>query len=308
MKPFIWIAVIVLASVCGSVPAANAKGGAASAGTEKNKTAPATAGNAETTPLSDPLVEQKETLITCELKQAPKLSDTPVFDSAKEAADAKGVYHYKLWIPEGYNADSKKAWPCMFIASPSGKAGMGNMAAWLKASGYVVVMLVESKNGPYAPTIGNFLAAHDDVVKRVRIQDGLKFATGQSGGARASATFVQMRPGFAGVILQAAGASQNDKGVNRGMYYVAKLKGSHPIFVAMIMGDKDSNKSEVERMKALISSPYFMVFPFDGGHAWAPADVFEKAMGWMEQQLYRRSSTSSAVKKLLQPRCAPTTK
>lgn len=304
MKTFMWIAVIVLASVCGSVPAANAKVGAASAGTEKNKPAPATAGNAETTPPSDPLVEQKETLVTCELKQAPKLSEFPLFESTKEAAGAKGVYHYKLWIPEGYNADSKKAWPCMFIASPSGKAGMGNMASWLKASGYVVVMLVEAKNGPTAPIIGNFLAAHDDVVKRVRIQDGLKFATGQSGGARVSATFVQLRPGFAGVILQAAGASQNDKGV----YYVSKLKGSHPIFVAMIMGDKDSNKSEVERMKALISPPYFMAFPFAGGHAWAPTDVFEKAMGWMEQQLYRRSSTPSTIKKLLQPRCAPATK
>ena len=89
----------------------------------------------------------------------------------------------------------------MFIASPSGNASMGAMAERLKSGGYVVVMLVESKNGPWGPIVGNFLAAHDDVVQRVRIQEGLKFATGMSGGARASSVFVQARPGFAGLIL-----------------------------------------------------------------------------------------------------------
>ena len=33
---------------------------------------------AETTPLNDPLEEQKETLITCELTQAPKRAEVPV--------------------------------------------------------------------------------------------------------------------------------------------------------------------------------------------------------------------------------------
>ncbi len=255
---------------------------------------------AETTPLNEPLEEQKETLIACELTQAPKRAEVPVFDSAKECDAAKGEYHYKLWLPGGYKADEKKAWPCLFIASPGGKAGMGNMATWLKASGYVVVMLVESKNGPWGPIVGNFLAAHDDVIKRVRIQEGLKIATGLSGGARASSAFVQTRSGFAGLILQGAGGAFDGKGV----YQVARLKGSHGVFVAMTMGEKDSNKTEVPRMKTALGPARFSSYSFDGGHAWAPQETFEKAIAWVEQQIYRKGDTSAAVKKLLAPRCA----
>ena len=256
---------------------------------------------AETTPLTEPLEEQKEMFITCTL-QAQKLTDIPVF-TAKDGEAAKGTYHYKLWLPAGYKSDEKKAWPCLFIASPSGKAKMGNMAAWLKANGYIVIMLVESKNGPWVPIVGNFLAAHDDVIKRVRLQEGLKIATGQSGGARASSVFVQARPGFAGLILQSAGGASDDKG----NYHVAKLKGGHGVFVAMTMGEKDNNKTEVPRMKSALGATRFMAFPFNGGHAWAPAETFEKAITWIEQQIYHKSDTSAAVKKLLQPRCgAPT--
>jgi hypothetical protein len=253
----------------------------------------------ETTPLNMLLEEQKEILITCELAQAPKRAEVPVL-SAKDCEAVKGTYHYKLWLPAGYLADKQKAWPCLFIASPGGKAGMGQMAAWIKASGYVAIMLVESKNGPWAPIAGNFLAAHDDVIKRVRIQEGLKLATGMSGGARAASLFVQMRPGFAGLVLQAAGGASDDKG----QYHVSKLKGSPGVVVAMTMGEKDPNKTEVARMKAAVGASRFNAFPFDGPHGWAPQETFEKAINWVEQQIYRRSDTAAAVKKLLAPRCA----
>ncbi len=255
--------------------------------------------HAVTTPLITPLEEQKEILITCELTQAPKRAEVPVL-SAKDCDAVKGTYHYKLWLPAGYLADKQKAWPCLFIASPGGKAGMGQMATWLKASGYVAIMLVESKNGPWAPIAGNFLAAHDDVVKRVRIQEGLKLATGMSGGARAASLFVQMRPGFSGLVLQAAGGAFDDKG----QYHVSKLKGSPGVCVAMTMGDKDSNKGEVARMKAAVGASRFNAFPFEGAHGWAPQETFENAINWVEQQIYRRSDTPAAVKKLLAPRCA----
>ena len=93
------------------------------------------------------VAEQQEVTITCELTQAPKWSDIPVFESATDCLAATGTYHYVLWLPKGYLADTQRRWPCMFIADGGGHAKMGNMAAWLKARGYVVVMLVESKNG-----------------------------------------------------------------------------------------------------------------------------------------------------------------
>lgn len=254
---------------------------------------------AQTTPLDRPLQEEKEITITCALTEAPKKSEVPVF-SAKDGEAATGTYHYKLWLPKGCLADAKQAWPCMFIASAGGNAAMGDMGAWLKRNGYVVVMLVESRNGPWAPIVGNFLAAHDDVVKRVRIQDGLKLATGMSGGARASTVFAQIRPGFGGLVLQGAGAAFDDKSA----YEVAKLKGSRAVYVAMAMGTKDSNKGEVARMKSAIGSAHFEEFMFDGGHVWAPTETFEKAASWVEQQIYKKKDCPPAVKKLLQPRCA----
>ena len=244
------------------------------------------AARAQVTPLTEPLTEEKEVTITCELTQLPKKTEVVVFNSAKDGDAAKGVYHYKLWIPKGYNADQQKRWPCMFIMSPGGNAAMGNMAGYLKANGYVVVMLVESKNGPWGPIVGNFLAAHDDVVKRARIAEGQKFATGMSGGARGSSVFVQARPGFAGLILQGAGPSFDEKNG----YNVSGIKRDPKMVVAMTMGVTDSNKSEVARTDAVLSKARFRSFEFPGGHTWAPAEVFEQAMAWIKEKTGERPS------------------
>ena len=247
---------------------------------------------AETTALDQPLQEEHEVTIACELKQAPKQRDVPVFDSAKDVEQSKGTYHYKLWLPKGYFADSQRRWPCLFIAAPDGNADMGRIEPWLKTNGYVVVMLVESKNGPWGPIVGNFLAAHDDVVRRVRIQEGLKFATGMSGGARASSVFVQIRSGFSGLILQAAGAASNDQG----KYHIAGIKRNPAFWVAMIMGDNDNNKNEVASMKTALGAAKFLSLSFSGGHDWAPPEVFECAITWIERQIYEEGPSYSAFK------------
>jgi hypothetical protein len=227
------------------------------------------------------LAEETEITIACELKNVPRQGEVVVFDKAKDCEDCKGTYHYKLWLPEGYNAAPLRRWPCMFIASAGGNAKMGQMAGWLKAKGYIVVMLVESKNGPWSPIVGNFLAAHDDVVKRVRIQEGLKLATGMSGGARASSVFVQLRPGFCGLILQGAGSASD----SHGRYYNNALRQNTALHTAMTIGRKDKNFVEADRMKKAMPPNRFLVLEFDGGHVWAPADVFEKAIAWVEQRI-----------------------
>lgn len=227
------------------------------------------------------LAEQEEVTITCELTQPPKWSDIPVFESANDCQAATGTYHYVLWLPEGYLADAQRRWPCLFIADAMGHAKMGNMAVWLKTRGYVVVMLVESQNGPWPPIIGNFLAAHDDVVQRVRIQEGLKFATGVSGGARASSVFAQIRPGFSGLILQGAGLAYKTNGT----YIVAGLRRTPPVYVAMTMGDRDKRGGEVDEVRRWIGSSHFQSFPFPGGHEWAPAETFEHAIAWVEDKV-----------------------
>ena len=131
---------------------------------------------------------------------------------------------------------------------------MGNMAESLKRT-HVVVMLVESRNGPWPPTIGNFLAAHDDVVKRVRIQEGAKIATGLSGGARASSIFVQLRPDFAGRFCKAPALPSDEKG----KFYFYDLLRNQSIFVAMVIGRKDPRRSEIFEMERQLGPKRFGV-------------------------------------------------
>jgi hypothetical protein len=236
------------------------------------------AAHAETTPLTPLPAEETETEIACELTQPPRRFDVPVFDTQKEADATKGTYHYKLWVPKGYGAAPFKQWPCMFIMSPGGNASMAGMENFLKNNGFIVVMLEEAKNGDWPPIIGNFLAAHDDVTKRLRV--GAKYATGYSGGARGSSIFVQLRPGFRGLILQGAGPAYDA----RSNFFVAGIKRQGQLRIAMTMGNADQNKGEVARMKGLFNGQKLAVFEFDGGHTWAPSDVFEKAMAWLDKK------------------------
>ena len=230
----------------------------------------------ETSPLTEPLTEEKEILITCEITTAVPKAGVPVFENAKEGEEAKGTYHYKLWLPKGYLADPQKRWPCWFIMSPSGNAKMGVMAARLQSAGVIVVMPQEAKNGPWAPIVGSLLASHDDAVKRVRIQEGQKFATGFSGGARMSGLLAQMRPGFAGLYLQGAGLPPKGAG-----YHAAGITKIHPFAVAMAVGTQDKNLHEVKLVQAALPGVKFLPLSFEGGHQWAPAETFDKAFDFL---------------------------
>jgi hypothetical protein len=187
-------------------------------------------------------------------------------------------YHYQLWLPANYAAAPTKAWPTLFIASPGGKATMGNMTDWIKRHGYIAVMLEESRNGDWEPSVGNFIAAHDDVVKRVRVAEGKKVATGMSGGARACSVFVGLRPGFGGLLLQGAGYAP--VGPN-GASPVAGIKVAA---LAATFGEKDSNYVEGPRMKRLFGDR-MELFEFRGGHQWAPKETVEEALDSIDGRL-----------------------
>jgi len=253
---------------------------------------------AENTPLDTPLQEQTEITITCEFAKNSAGQNSAFLGSAKDVQQAIGTYHYKLWLPKGYQANPKRRWPCMFVFSPSGSAGRGNMAGWLEANGFVVVMLVESKNGPWAPIAGNFLSAHDDVIKRVRIQEGSKMATGFSGGARAASSAVQSRPGFSGLILQGAGCSFDD----RSSYQTSKIKGNPAMYVSMTIGESDSNRGEAGRMKGVFGAK-FQAFTFKGGHDWSPPDVFQNAADWLLKQIYETGPFQPSMQAAYINRC-----
>jgi hypothetical protein len=221
-----------------------------------------------TTPADLPLKEGVETRITC--------------DHNGGFSKYSGLYHYKVLLPKGYNADPKKSWPAIFIASPGGNATLGNMADWIKRHGYVAIMLEESRNGPWDPSVGNFLAAHQDATKRLRLADGKKICTGFSGAARASSVFVTIGENFGGVILQGAGVGVLDNGL-RG------LSGVQLQAVAITIGRKDPNRGEiaglVREWQRDTQDERLQVFEFEGGHQWAPKDVIERALDYVDGRL-----------------------
>ncbi|MEI7947166.1 MAG: hypothetical protein WCJ02_10730 [bacterium] len=224
------------------------------------------------------------TLIECDVRDAKE--NMTVYSSMDGGADNPSNskkttgYHYQLYIPKGYHANKDYRYPCLFISSPSGKANMGIMAERLKKDQWIVVMLQESKNGS-TDWLRNFIAAHDDVVERVRIAKGAKFSTGLSGGARASSIYAIMRPGMAGIICQAAGFAYGFE-PDRSLYETYPAD----ILVAGSFGDKDSNLFESLTIVRSLKKSKTQVRYFTGGHTWCPAPTFNSLLDWMEESLF----------------------
>jgi|GEM_PF-1565945 len=220
------------------------------------------------TPMDTPLPEGKETLISVTY------------------GENKIPFHYRVYIPVGYNSpeNAKRPYPVIFISSPSGKAKMGNMANWLKKNEFIVIMLIEAKNGPWDPILRNFLSAYNDAVERLRIEATMMFGTGMSGGARATGWYNGIvgrackTHAFAGMVLQGAVTSGNPKND-------LVLKALPSTSVAVVMGKKDPNAREIAiGAKTILPPTRYKAFMFDGGHKWGPEKTVSEALEWVYQR------------------------
>jgi hypothetical protein len=243
----------------------------------------AEAAGAGATPMNAPLKEDGFTTIECDMvdktETLKSLKYIQLCHKLKPSTKTDG-YHYRLYIPKGYAANKDHKYPCMFISSPGGKAGMGSTAKRFKRDRWIVVMLVESKNGS-ADWLNNYLAVHDNVVKRVRIAKGLKFATGFSGGGRVASMQAMVRPGFAGVITQAAGFAW----INKPFENFYEWYPPH-ILVGGCFGDKDGNAKEAHKMRRNLSFSRTDIMFFSGGHSSAPEAVLNSVLDRMERDLF----------------------
>jgi hypothetical protein len=111
----------------------------------------------------------------------------------------------------------------------------------------------------------------------VRLLPGGKVATGFSGGARASSVFAALGDGFGGVILQGAGIGRLDNGM-------PGLKGTQLAGIVVTMGKSDPNRAELPMLRT-ITDGRVEVMEFSGGHQWAPRDVVEKALDYVDARL-----------------------
>ena len=199
-------------------------------------------------------------------------------------ADAVGrrTYHYRLYVPEAYNQDTAAKYPILFIASAGGNARIGHFAERAKRDRWIVAMLVESRNGK-PDWLANFLAAHDDVVKRSRVMDDMKFSTGMSGGSRCATVYPIFRSGFRGVLLQVAGFWYDDTG-----YRYDGVKQNRDLHIYGLFGFNDEmNYREIESTQQRVPShTRIRMEIFDGGHSWAPAENVEHGFDWFERNLF----------------------
>ena len=183
-----------------------------------------------------------------------------------------GVFHYRLFLPSDYHEQPTRQYPLMFIASPGGEARMGHMAERLTRDRWVVAMLSESRNRSvlWHP---NFLAAYNDVLKRVRVHPEMLFCTGFSGGARVCSRYPSLRPGFQGLVLQGAGYS--------GPAWVLTRSNAR-VTVYGLFGAQDPNRREAHRIRRRLPlHTRSLVEIWDGGHEWAPSHAFERALDWV---------------------------
>ena len=231
-------------------------------------------------PADLPLHEGNVTHIECQWDREEAL---PGFDPDKKPQ--RGLWHYDLFVPDGYLAQKQRRYPCLFVSSPGGEARhfLGLYKGWLAQHEWLAVMLAESRNGPIEPCLGNFLSAHDDAVGRLRIIETMKAAAGMSGAARMSSLYVQVRPGFRGLFLQGAGFSQS----TLGRYWMHRVPADGSLSVFLTLGKNDPNLTEAEFLRDALPPgvPYFPRL-FDGGHVPPAENVAAQGMDWLERQMW----------------------
>jgi hypothetical protein len=234
----------------------------------------AAAAQAETaTPLDAPLANDGVTLIA-----------TPYTDEALPLRGwpADQLFHYRLYLPGDYAATAPRRYPALFIASPLSNADMGTLVERLLRDRWVVVMLVESRNASNV-WLPNFIAAYDDAVARLRIDPDMLFCTGVSGAAKVCSVYPGIRPGFRGMILQAAGLWRGD---------VFDEPDNHDLVVYGTFGTMDFNRRFAAQIRrAPPPGVRRSVTVWDGGHGWAPAPVLEHALDWVEAKVLLESPT-----------------
>ena len=249
---------------------------------------------AELTPMDTAIPDNGIITVECEYALTE-----PAIKRLVGADPTTGVYHYRAFVPGGYSTSPDKKYPCLFICSPTGNAPMDNVKRFSAEKQWIVIMLVESKNGPSQPSYANFLAAHDDAAKRFRIDESRKMATGFSGGARVASQCIGMRPGFTGVVLQGAGFSQQKNAA----YNVEGMNKNRGMAVYGLFGQNDENKREAEKLERQLKGHKFKSETFPGGHEWAPAEYMSNAIEWVEGN---STAAARATRGTIQPLRPPT--
>jgi dienelactone hydrolase len=190
---------------------------------------------------------------------------------------------YALYLPSNYTPS--KRWPILYAFDP-GARGRIPVTLYKDAAekhGYIVAGSNNSQNFTNEPPERSIFAIWQDTHQRFSLDEHRTYTTGFSGGAR-TATMVALRCPVctvAGVIAHGAGYPNSDK---------PSQKDTFLYFAAV--GNQDFNWGEIvelRRAREELGLPY-RVEVFDGEHQWAPADIVEEAIQWMQLKAMQMGS------------------
>jgi dienelactone hydrolase len=201
----------------------------------------------------------------------PPLPAGQVIDSVPCSADP--TQSYALYLPSAYTP--QKRWSIIYAFDPdaSGKTPINLYKAVAEKYGFILAASNNSRNYSKSDSTKGAAAMWDDTHARFSIDEGRTYTTGFSGGARMAgyvATFCTPCR-IAGVIASGAGYSSAGAPPPNLLYFLA-------------VGDEDFNWPEVisiRRDREDKGLPY-RVEVFSGTHQWAPAEVFEHAVEWLQ--------------------------
>ncbi len=183
---------------------------------------------------------------------------------------------YALYLPSQYSPDRR--WPIIYAFDPfaRGKVPVELYKDAAEKYGYIVVGSNNAKNGPSAPEMQAAQAIWQDTHRRFAINKDRVYVTGLSGAARFATSFALYcyTCGIAGVIAHGAGYPVNEAAHpanERFLYYAA-------------VGDEDFNLPELLALRKKKEEQHaaFKVKIYPGPHQWAPKDVVEDAVAWLE--------------------------
>lgn len=183
---------------------------------------------------------------------------------------------YALYLPSNYSPDRR--WPILYAFDPfaRGKVPVQLFKEAAEKYGYIVVGSNNAKNGPGSLEMAAAEAVWEDTHRRFMIDKDRVYTTGLSGGARFATSFALYcyTCSVAGVIAQGATYPVKED---------ARPANTHFLYYVTV-GNQDFNYPEVAalREKREEHDTGFEVNVFPGPHQWAPANVAEDAVAWLE--------------------------
>jgi hypothetical protein len=190
--------------------------------------------------------------------------------------DANPKQTYALYLPS--NISPKRNWPIIYVFDPGarGPLAVETVSAAAEKYGYIVAASNNSHNGP----LGGFAEAADamwrDTQTKLPVDEHRRYTAGMSGGARV-ATRIAMgcKDCIAGVIANAASfMGQSAPSSDMKFAYFATVGNADfnfPEFVAL-------------RKKFELVHARYKIRVFEGEHGWAPPEVWDEALNWMDLQ------------------------